>query len=227
MLFYRLFIEFSTNHPNLQILKCFKWNRSAKQIQGTSDGHIKSAFAVKLQKFDVLHASYTTGIGDRAFLVCGKEVREFCLDAVCLAFYIYCMNEEFIAMASEFFHHFEGYRYVGKFLPAVCDDEVLVVFFAAAEIKYEMFSACCLFHPGEVFPGKSAVLKNIGGDDHMACSGVQIVLRVFRADTASDLEPSRICPESLKCLVSGGFVVFRIFSIQKDDMSAFQSGVFV
>ena len=61
----------------------------------------------------------------------------------------------------------------------------------------------------------------------MACSGVQIVLRVFRADTASDLEPSRICPESLKCLVSGGFVVFRIFSIQKDDMSAFQSGVFV
>ena len=61
----------------------------------------------------------------------------------------------------------------------------------------------------------------------MACAGIQIFLCIFRADTAADLKPSRVCPKCFECLVSGGFVVFRIFSIQKDDMSAFQSGVFV
>ena len=137
------------------------------------------------------------------------------------------MDKEFITVASEFFHYFESYRYIGEFLPAVCDNEILVIFFAAAEIKYEMFFSCCLLHLCKIFPGKFSIFKHIGSNNDMACAGIQIILCIFRADTATDLKPSRVYSKCFECLVSGGFIIFRVFSIQKNDMSAFQSGVFV
>lgn len=170
--------------------------------------------------YNICHRTHTACIGHRMGCILSQKLCKLCFHTSGLSFHIHCMDQKFVAEASKPFHQLRCHDLFCKFLPSVCDNIIFAIFFAAAQVKYKMFFPCSITDLLQIFPGDHSVFKHIGGYDHVAGASLQIFCRILRADAASDLKPSGIFSQSLKCLGFRCFIVRGILSVQKDHMTA-------
>ena len=126
-----------------------------------------------------------------------------------LSLHIHRMNQKFITVGRKFFNRLFRYGYLCKFLPAVCHDIILSVFFPTAQIQNQMFPSYCTLQFFQILPVDHSILKYIRSNDHMTGTGIQKALCIVLPDPAADLHPTRIGFQCFYRLLSCDFIIWR------------------
>ena len=84
------------------------------------------------QVSEVVKASHTAGVSDGDFPPAAQYFCQLFFNAGGFSLYIHGMDQKLRAASGEFVQNRRGQTHVRKFLPAVSDDIVGVVFFPAA-----------------------------------------------------------------------------------------------
>ena len=97
------------------------------------------------------------------------------------------MDQKFRAAAGQFIQYAGGQDHFRKFLPSVCYNIIISIFFSAADIQYQMFPSYGFYHFFQVFRVKSAIFKHETGDNHVGRSCIQVLFGVGIPDSSADL----------------------------------------
>ena len=186
---------------------------AAEDVEGAADGGVDSGAAEGVDAVEVVEGGDAAGVGGGDGGVAAEEFDEGVFNAHAFAFDIDAVDEVFGAVVGQGGEGGGADFDVGEGLPAVGDDEVAAVAFAATEVEYQTLGSDGGDHGGEVVGVDAAVAEDEGGDDDVAGSGVEVAGGVERGYAAAHLESAGVGSEGGE---SGGVVV----GSEGDDVSA-------
>ena len=143
----------------------------------------------------------------------GDQLNERLIDPLAKALDIDAVNEEFVAVLGQVAQRVSVDAEIREGLPAIGDDEVVAIAFAATEVDDEPRLSKRLAKLTEPTLIESAVAKEPRGDDDVRCPGIDPFGGVVGRDAAADLQSVRPGGE---CLASG----FVVPLAQLDDVAS-------
>lgn len=186
---------------------------AAEDVEGGPDREVDVVVAEAGNCLEIFEGTGATCVGRWDFGPLGEFLYKVLVNAAAEAFDINGVDEEFVAELSHFGKDFTTQSDIGELLPAVGNDEVLIVAFAATEVEDEALFADFGDQIVEAIPFDAAVAENPGGDDDVGSAGVEVALGIVEVYSAAELEPARVGAEGFE---RGGFVA----RAEHDDVTA-------